>query len=40
MLDGALAERSLGAIPRTPLTEAIAQTWAWHRERPELRLQG
>lgn len=40
MLDGALAERSLGAMPRTPLTEAIAQTWACHRERPELRLQG
>ena len=40
MLDGALAERTLGAIPRTALTEGIAQTWAWHRERPELRLQG
>lgn len=40
VLDGALAERTLGSIPRTPLVEAIAQTWAWHRERPELRLQG
>lgn len=40
LLDGGLAERTLGSIPRTPLAEAIAQTWAWHRARPELRLQG
>jgi len=40
LLDGKLAERTLGAVPRTPLNEAISQTLAWHVERPELRLQG
>ncbi len=40
LLDGALAEKTLGAVPRTPLAEAIASTLAWHQERPELKLQG
>lgn len=40
LLDGKLAERTLGEVPRTPLDEAISQTLAWHVARPELRLQG
>lgn len=40
LLDGKLLERTLGEVPRTPLAEAIAQTLAWHVDRPGLRLQG
>lgn len=40
LLDGKLAERTLGSIPRTPLTEALTQTLAWHAARPGLVLQG
>lgn len=40
LLDGALATRTLGSVPCTPLNESIAQTLAWHRERPALKLQG
>lgn len=40
LLDGKLAEKTLGSIPRTPLTEALSQTLAWHVARPELTLQG
>jgi nucleoside-diphosphate-sugar epimerase len=39
LLDGARYTARFGAIPRTPLAEAIATTIAWHRVHPELRLQ-
>jgi nucleoside-diphosphate-sugar epimerase len=40
LLDGKLLEKTIGSVPVTPLNEAIAQTLAWHVERPELKLQG
>lgn len=40
LLDGAKYSARFGAIPRTPLADAIVATLAWHRARPELRLQG
>lgn len=40
LLDGTAFERRFGAIPVTPLADAIAVTMAWHRAHPDLRLQG
>jgi hypothetical protein len=38
LLDGTKYTARFGAIPRTPLADAIATTLAWHRAHPELRL--
>lgn len=40
LLDGAKFTARFGAVPVTPLPDAVAATVAWHRARPELRLQG
>jgi nucleoside-diphosphate-sugar epimerase len=40
LLDGAKYIARFGAVPQTPLADAITTTLAWHRARPELRLQG
>ncbi len=39
LLDGASYTARFGAIPQTPLADAIATTLAWHRAHPQLRLQ-
>ncbi len=39
LLDGTSYAARFGAIPRTPLADAIATTLAWHRAHPQLRLQ-
>src|SRR5712691_4510 len=39
LLDGTNYTARFGAIPQTPLADAIATTLAWHRAHPELRLQ-
>jgi hypothetical protein len=39
LLDGTSYTARFGAIPRTPLADAIATTLAWHRAHPEIRLQ-
>jgi nucleoside-diphosphate-sugar epimerase len=39
LLDGAKYSARFGAIPLTPLSDAIAKTLAWHREHPELRVK-
>jgi nucleoside-diphosphate-sugar epimerase len=39
LLDGTNYTARFGAIPQTPLADAIAMTLAWHRAHPELRLQ-
>ena len=38
LLDGTKYAARFGAIPQTPLADAIATTLAWHRAHPELRL--
>ena len=38
LLDGTNTRTRFGAIPLTPLADAIATTIAWHRAHPELRL--
>ncbi len=38
LLDGTKYATRFGAIPLTPLADAIATTIAWHRAHPELRL--
>jgi nucleoside-diphosphate-sugar epimerase len=40
LLDGTKYAARFGAIPQTPLADAIATTLAWHRAHPELPLQG
>jgi nucleoside-diphosphate-sugar epimerase len=39
LLDGTSYTARFGAIPQTPLADAIATTLAWHRVHPEIRLQ-
>lgn len=39
LLDGAKYAARFGAVPTTPLADAIATTMAWHRARPDLVLQ-
>ena len=39
LLDGRKYTARFGAIPLTPLADAIATTLEWHRAHPELRLQ-
>jgi hypothetical protein len=39
LLDGAKYTARFGAIPQSPLAEAIATTLAWHHTHPTLRLQ-
>jgi nucleoside-diphosphate-sugar epimerase len=39
LLDGAQYTARFGAIPLTPLADAITTTLAWHRAHPELRLK-
>jgi nucleoside-diphosphate-sugar epimerase len=38
LLDGTKYTARFGAIPQTPLTDAVATTLTWHRAHPELRL--
>jgi hypothetical protein len=38
LLDGTKYTARFGAIPLTPLADAIATTLAWNRAHPELRL--
>jgi hypothetical protein len=38
LLDGTKYTERFGAIPLTPLADAIATTLAWNRAHPELRL--
>jgi hypothetical protein len=38
LLDGAKYSARFGAIPLTPLADAIATTLAWHRAHPAFRL--
>lgn len=40
LLDGGAYQARFGAVPVTPLDEALPPTIAWHRARPTLRLQG
>jgi nucleoside-diphosphate-sugar epimerase len=40
LLDGTKYITRFGAVPETPLADAIATTLTWHRAHPELRLQG
>jgi nucleoside-diphosphate-sugar epimerase len=39
LLDGTKYTARFGAVPQTPLADAIATTLAWHRAHLELRLQ-
>jgi hypothetical protein len=38
LLDGAKYSARFGAIPLTPIADAIATTLAWHRAHPVFRL--
>ena len=38
LLDGTKYTTRFGAIPLTPLADAIATTFAWHRAHPQLQL--
>ena len=38
LLDGTKYSARFGAVPQTPLADAITTTLAWHRAHPELRL--
>jgi hypothetical protein len=40
LLDGARYRARFGEVPLTALDTAIETTFAWHRARPALRLQG
>ena len=39
LLDSTKYTAHFGAVPRTPLPDAITTTLAWHRAHPDLRLQ-